>query len=151
MIKFQDIANHYQGCQVILLDGSYGDNTLKLSKVLGTEYKLDVDKLFSITVNRTKVKPILRSVSQLTDQECIDLCIKHWGPFVPLLTRADLEVHTNVFNRKFVSWGPGPSHCYLVDKVHGDKSQYNQYETLYLMSIGIDIFGLIESGQATKA
>lgn len=67
MIKFQDIANHYQGCQVILLDGSYGDNTLKLSKVLGTEYKLDVDKLFSITVNRTKVKPILRSVSQLTD------------------------------------------------------------------------------------
>lgn len=151
MTNFQDVAHHYQGCKVKLIDGSYGDNTLKLIKVLGTNYKLDVDGRFSITVNRTKIKPVLRSVSQLSNDECIEVCILHWGPNVPPLTRADFEVHINVFNKKFVSWGPGPVNSYLVERLNGDEWYYNQYQTLYLMSIGVDIFGLINSGQAIKA
>lgn len=161
--KFKNIVHFYLGCDFQLF-WRKDDGLLEFERVgkllsikpknenqhpLIFDCKAEKNRKYTIELayDYDEVKPILRSISQLTDDEAISLC-KLKSSFLP--SRRKYEVYLNSFDKKVVSYGDSPNDKYLVERYFGNGDYYNQHQTVFLLSIGIDLFDLIDRGIAVQ-
>lgn len=102
------------------------------------------------------IKPILRPLSDMTEEEAIDIAIIMYGQ--PDSVKWRMEDKGNYFNvyRKHYA------ESFTIDKASGDIDRYSKgdggmdldvtlqhhFITAYMLSKGFDLFGLIEAGLA---
>lgn len=133
--KFKDVANLYLGCEMII--ESTGEKYIFKPSNMPSNWK---DRHI-----RYGGKPILKHLSDITEGEAIELA-KRLTDLWPVDTV--FEAYKNTFDRWVVSWGNKPHQKFII---HPDELRPTTKQFLYLLSISVDIFNLIETGQAINA
>ncbi len=138
MIKFSEVAHLYLGCEV----------RNELVKINGTLIEVRKDRELEY------IKPILRPLSDITEDEMKELLIKWYHPSEDMFVRLSdtIKFYPNE-KKRAVKVGEGVAYSMFKDGIHkatGTLSftRLNPVQTLYLLKQGFDLFGLIDNGEA---
>ncbi len=140
-IKFKDVAHFYLGCKLLPNGGSIDTFTMEvigLNRSVG-EWNGNSHVLLS------EVKPILRPLSSMSDEDAIGFCkLSEWESYGQHPHERLYGVYKNPFGKKVVSWGITTNE----KRVPEDVSALTHKEFYFLISKHYDVFGLIDSGEA---
>lgn len=158
-LELKDIAHHLYGCEFELYSKTItGElfferigNLIEVKRKSTNHHPLvfecddNIGSIIELAYDYTEAIPLLRKISDLTDDECIELCKLHfWAtPY-----KVEYEVFKNAFGKKVVSWGDSPKDKYLIEREYSVNETYNQFQTIFLLSIGVDCLDLISKGIA---
>jgi hypothetical protein len=133
MKKIEDYLHLYLGCECEF-------KTVETQKLFSRKLiGIDVDYLFQPAYDRNPVyeyiKPILRPLSDMTEEEAVKVSIAYWGTEKPRLHEYAGKQLVRNFNND-------------VYKHHWEYPEKLPEIIRILLSQGFDLFGLIESGLA---
>jgi hypothetical protein len=149
--KLEDYLHLYLGCDV-QADGNlvgkllgYSARGFKEDDVMvfyTVQMSDDEDywTVFNDDRSMDRIKPILRPLSDMTQEEAIETT----KPVVIYGNVRKYEVYENSFGKKVVSWGESMREKYVPQ----DETCYVPRQFVFLLSKHFDLFGLIEAGIA---
>lgn len=150
--KFSQVAHLYLGCEIedeekpqgttAVLDSIDTNGDCYYNYYDNETYQSDTD---SVMCHVDDIKPVLKHLSDLSDGEAIELA-KRFTDLWPVDTV--FEAYKNTFDRWVVSWGNKPHQKFII---YPDELRPTTKQFLYLLSIKVDLFNLIETGQAINA
>lgn len=164
MKKIEDYLHLYLGCECIADDKKKGrlaaidlcqsDNSIVM---LTVRYSDDIDDWDVLNDNQemSRVKPILRPLSDMTEEEMYQLLLRQYSPSEDIFTQIVTTVKFNTTEpKRHLKHGSGVGYS-------GFKSDGSHYVTgtlsftrlsseqfTYLLKQGFDLFGLIDAGLA---
>jgi len=168
-IKFSSVAHLYLGCQCVVSESEYYEAGQ------GKLVRVDIEDDETLTVSgntmhdRTQycveadfddVKPILRPLSSMTDEEKIELAKMHNSKIEWKIIDGKATGRENIGVVNIMEW---EGDMFLVREINNNifgqmsegcisASNITSFELIrYLLSKGFDLFGLIESGEAISA
>ena len=142
--KLKDVIHFYMGCEIQTsfrtvsmigqpMNKAIGilvDVDLLIPDKIGVQFEFNKATLDTTTLPINSCKPILRSLSDITDAECIELSIVQY----------ESKSKSDANN---LSLGIG-----IVNEIIKDTWGGSHKTFMYFIKNNFDIFGLIESGQA---
>lgn len=142
---FNEIAHFYLGTKgklISITNGKPLESECVLSETL-------IKQLRSSTTNGTDItfKPYLRSLNDLTDEECLEL--GRLSGRIPLLARNDdtIKVYNNSIGNKVISWGNTFYEKLLVYEKYNTLT-YNVSQLAFLFLNEFDVYNLIQHNEA---
>lgn len=153
MTKFKDLVNLYIGCNVSIKEEQYKGGSLVLIGIcdMGCQVE-DTGIKITFYVNPEHVKPLLRPISDMTEEEMKEM-------YRLVFNRSfigDNVTHRDIGKKeeRWVLWsGVERLFIYKDGDVGADSNLHNYHVhapsiVKYQLSKHFDLFGLIESGQA---
>lgn len=142
--NFNEIAHFYLGAKGLLitkihaLNNGHAESETTLTESWITQLRNDENITF---------KPYLRSLEDLTDEECLEL--GRLSGRMPLQSRNDdkIEVYNNTLGNKVISWGDTIYDKLLVYQ-RRTSLNYTLSQITYLLLKRFDIYNLIDNNQA---
>lgn len=135
----KDILHLYLGCECDLTkdDNFHFPHSVKLdAALLGN---------FLLLPESYRVKPLLRPLSCMSEEECITLVkLSEGEQYGDNLHKRIYNCYKNTRWQTVVSWGETARE----KNIPANKTHFSPAEFTYLLSIGIDLFNLIENGFA---
>lgn len=138
MTELKEVLHLYLGCEVVF-------NGVEWTMWRISKYYCDLlgaDGHSKNCIHRHEAKPILRHLSDMTEEEAIELAkLSEYEPHF-----RDVKVERNQYNDFIVTW-QGAAEGREVFNATGEMF-YCAEQFQYLLAKGFDLFNLIETGQA---
>ncbi len=159
MTRRRDVLKHYLGCEVSKFGFTESDGSLILTQIdSGGSCELSLfdkegrcygDMWYQVKTD--EIKPILRRISSLTEEEKIELVKLHWGENLDVV----LPGHSIKVETKSQKTG---AFMYAIYRDDGSQETYatqsgvsfNPLQFQKLCEWGIDLFSLIDNGFAEE-
>jgi hypothetical protein len=150
--KLEDYLHLYLGCEVEFVfetrTGGKENRTGRIERIGKNGVVKDVD-IFGANgayIKRAdEVKPILRPLSDMTEEEAIELTkLTAWKYYGGHPSERVYKTYKNAFGQLVVSWGEH----HREKNVPITKSSFYPEEIPWLLSKGFDLFNLIHEGLA---
>lgn len=140
-----NVLHYYLGCEVML---QLQHDKPAWRDIMTTEY------LHRYGGREDWMKPILRPLSALTDEEFKEAVLLHWGVSRDIIEQLVKTIKRNPEVKQYAKYGTAIP--YSAFKENGDHymtgtlstNSLNPETFNYLLKLGVDLFHLIESGQA---
>lgn len=156
-VKLKDVLHLYLGCEIqnstdayrgTLLGVQFPCNAIIHCDYFNKSHKIPDSKQWGEHIFiLEKMKPFLRSLDSMTDEESIELVkLSQWESYGDNPHNRIYECYKNNFGKTVVSWGESGRE----KNIPLNKTAYTIQEFQYLLKNSFDLFNLIPSGQAIQ-